>query len=103
MLVKQKVALKNANRSYSFEVVQLNLISQTFNKTIFYLENKIAAIDKELDILLDTDNFLKQNFHKLISIVGFGKLLSLHFLVITNNCQNLNYKKLSAFLGICPY
>ncbi|MDR0676851.1 MAG: hypothetical protein LBF97_07440, partial [Elusimicrobiota bacterium] len=50
LLVKQKAALKNANRSYSFEVVHVKLISQTFNKTIFYLENKIAAIDKELDI-----------------------------------------------------
>lgn len=103
LLVKQKTALKLAQKSYSFEVVQVELIYKTYEKSIKYLEERINIIDEELDKFIDKDQTLKKNFKKLDSIIGFGKLLSLYFIVITNNCQNINYKKLSAFLGMCPY
>jgi transposase len=103
LLVKQKTALKLAKKSYNFEVVQVELIYKTYEKSIKYLEEQISIIDEELDKFIDKDQTLRKNFKKLDSISGFGKLLSLYFIVVTNNCQNINYKKLSAFLGLCPY
>lgn len=103
LLVKQKTALKNAKTSYSFEIVQVELIYKTYEIGIKNLEEQIKLIENELAKFIDKDKTLKKNFHKLCSITGFGEIVSMHFLVTTNNAENLNYKQISALLGICPY
>lgn len=104
LLVKQKTALKNANKSYSFHAVQVKLIIQTFEKNIQNLEKQIKTIDQEIQNLINQDPTLKNDSQKLNSITGFGNLLSTHFLLlIKSSDKELNYKSLAAYIGICPY
>lgn len=104
LLVRQKTSLKNAKTSYSYEHLQVKLVNKTYEQAIDNLEKQIKIIEKELDDYINKDNNLKKNFDKLNSIKGFGQIISLHMLVLTNNAEiNMNYKKLSALIGICPY
>ena len=104
LFVKQKTSIKNAKTSYNYNVVQVNLIQKSYDISINNLEKQIDIIDKELQKYIDQNPKLKKDSKKLTSITGFGNLLSLHLLVIIkDSSKELNYKKLSAFIGICPY
>ncbi len=104
LLVKQRTALKNAKSSYSHRAIQVHLIKKTYVDSINNLDQQIKDIDKELDRYINKAPDLKKAADTIKSITGFGTLISLYLLVIINSFDtNLNYKKLSAYIGICPY
>jgi transposase len=104
LFVKHRTAQKNALSAYKRKVVQNELIREEYEKSIQGLNQTIKNLENEIE------SILKQNEHwiaviKIIKTVkGVDKLLPYNMFVISNAfSMKLDYKKLAAYLRICPY
>lgn len=105
-LVQQRTALTNTLTTLKKKVVQTPLANSIYEKNIERLTQQIKRIEKELKKLIDKDPDFKNLVKYLDSIPGVGLLLAANFLVATNGFKNkmaLNHRKMSAYIGICPY
>lgn len=104
--VKQKTANTNALKALQRKAIQTPLANRLYQDTINRLHKQIIQIEKEIRKLIDKDPYFKNTINKLEAIPGVGLLLTTNFMTITNGFTTemaTNYKKASAFLGICPY
>lgn len=102
--IEQKTANSNALKTVKRKVVQTPLANRLYLTNIKRLVEQIATIEEEICQLIDKDQDFKNTVQLLMSIPGIGLLFSANFLVITDGFQqNLEYKKLAALIGICPY
>lgn len=101
---KQSVALQNAMGAYKKHVVQVNLITDAHSHVLIELKKQIAEIDKELDRLIRKNPTISQMNNLLISLPGYGLLLSSSLIAMTGAFREItSYRTLAAFIGICPY
>jgi transposase len=101
---KQKVALKNAMHTYSWQMVQVVLIKKAHQETLAQIEKQILRIDKALSKMMKQDPAISQKAKNIKSIPGCGMLLAANLIAITDNFKQIgNHKKLAAFIGIVPY
>jgi transposase len=104
LFTKQLVANKNALKALEHKYVQMSLANNSHKKMIQHLDENIKFIDQQIKQLVDQDPTLKQNTQLIKSIPGAGMLLAANILVLTHGfTQTLSYKKLAAYIGICPY
>jgi transposase len=95
--VRSLYAIKRKN-------VQNKLSVSTFEELISDLKQRIKSIDKEIKRLINSEIDLKNLLSLLISIPGVGMLLVANLMVVTKGFkENVDAKKLSSYLGICPY
>ena len=105
-LVGQRTALSNTLKALRKKVVQTPLANDIYQKNIERFSTQIKKIEKELIKLIDKHPDLKNTVKFLDSIPGVGLLLAANFLVATNGFKNdmaFQYRKASAYIGICPY
>ena len=101
---KQSVAIVNAMEVYTKQIVKVPLIINAHHQTLKELKKHIAEIDKELGKLVRQNPTISQMSNQLKSIPGVGLLLASNLIVITGSFNDIsNYRRLAAFLGICPY
>jgi transposase len=101
---KQSVALQNAMSAYKKHVVQVNLITNAHTHILKELKKQIAEIDKELEQLIRKNPGISNMKNQLMSLPGFGLLLSSTLIAMTSAFREItSYKTLAAFIGICPY
>ena len=100
----QKTAHINALKALQRKVVRTQLAEKLHEDTIARLKVDIAAIEREIERLIDQDPTYRQWVGLMMSIPGVGLLLASHLLVACQaSPQPFNPKALSAFIGICPY
>jgi transposase len=105
-LVGQKTALSNTLKALQKKVVQIPLANQIYKKNIERFSIQIKKIEKELEKLIGKHPDFKNTVKALSSIPGVSLLLSANFLVATDGFKNnlaFQYRKASAYVGICPY
>jgi transposase len=105
-LVGQKTALSNTLKVLRKKVVQTPLANDIYKKNVERFSTQIKKIEKELEKLVDKHPDFKNTVKFLDSIPGVGLLLAANFLVATEGFDNeiaFQYRKASAFIGICPY
>jgi len=101
---KQSVALQNSMSTYKRHVVQVNLITNAHTHVLKELKKQIAEIDKELEKLIRKNPTISNMNNQLISLPGFGLLLSSSLIAMTDAFNKItSYKTLAAYIGICPY
>jgi len=101
---KQSVALQNSMSAYKKHVVQVNLITNAHTHILKELKKQIAEIDKELEQLIRKNPTISNIKNQLMSLPGFGLLLSSSLIAMTSAFSEItSYKTLAAFIGICPY
>jgi transposase len=103
--IKEKTSNTNALKALMRKKVQTPLANKLHTQTIERLSKNIIRIEKELQKLIDSNDFYKETVKNLSATPGIALLLSANFLVMTNGFQNemaTNPKKASANLGICP-
>lgn len=101
---KQSVALQNAMGAYKKHVVQVTLITTAHSHILKELKKQIAEIDKELEQLVRKSPTISNMKNQLMSLPGYGLLLSSSLIAMTGAfCEITSYKTLAAFIGICPY
>lgn len=102
--VKQSTALQNSLGAYQRHVVQVALITDAHAHLLKELKKQIAEIDKELEQLIRQNPGISNMKNQLMSLPGFGLLLSSSLIAMTNSFRDIaSYKTLAAFIGICPY
>jgi len=101
---KQSVAIQNAMGAYKRHLVQVSLITTSHSHILKELKKQIAEIDKELEQLVRKNPTISNMKNQLISLPGYGLLLSSSLIAITSAFSEItSYKTLAAFIGICPY
>jgi len=102
--VKQSTALQNSLGAYQRHVVQVALITDAHAHLLKELKKQIAEIDKELEQLIRQNPGISNMKNQLMSLPGFGLLLSSGLIAMTNSFRDIPcYRTLAAFIGICPY
>ncbi len=105
-LVEQRTASSNTLKALRKKIVQTPLANNIYQKNIERLSKQIKKIEKELEKLIDKHPDFKRTVKFLDSIPGVGMLLAANFLVATDGFENdlaFQYRKASAYIGICPY
>ena len=102
--VQQKTADMNSLNALRRKVVQTPLANQFYQTNIQNLSRQIKDIEKEIQKLIDQDSDFKNTVSLLKTIPGVAMLLAANLLVVTHGfTQELYYKRLAAYIGICPY
>lgn len=105
-LVEQKTAQSNALKALQKKVVRTPLANDIHKKNIQRFSEQIKKIEKELEKLIKKHPDFTNTIKVLDSIPGVALLLASNFLVATEGFQNdlaFQYRKASAYIGICPY
>jgi transposase len=101
---KQSVALQNSMGAYKKHVVQVDLITAAHSRILKEVKTQIAEIDKELEQLVRKNPTIFNMKNQLMSLPGYGLLLSSSLIAMTGAFRDItSYKTLAAFIGICPY
>jgi len=102
--VQQRTADMNNLHALRRKVVQTPLANKFYQNTIQHLSKQIKQIEKEIQKLIDQDSNFKKTVSLLKTIPGVAMLLAANLLVVTNGfTRELYYKKLAAYIGVCPY
>lgn len=74
------------------------------NKIIKQLDSQLKAVEKELDLMIQEDECIYENFQYITSVQGVGKVLACYLILKTNNFTLLNDpKKLACYAGVVPF
>lgn len=105
LITKEATALKNSLTSLKRKKNPFETVLQALEEMIDELENQKKHLEKTLEKLIKEGSpELQQHVSNLKSIPGVSLLMSCYFLVETGGFQkNLEYKKFSSYLGICPF
>lgn len=103
--VRQKTAHMNSLKSIQRKVVKTPLAEALHEQNIQRIKKDIKLIEDEIRRLIDQDPGLGQMISLLMSITSVGLLLAANTMLIMQTAPETihNYKKMSSYLGICPY
>lgn len=105
-LVSQNTSFKNTLKVLEKKVVQTPVANKIYKNNVKRLSSQIKKIDDEINKLIEQHPTYKKVGKIINSCPGFSLLFVANFLVVTNGFENeiaTNYRKASAFIGICPY
>jgi transposase len=104
-LVKHKTAHLNQKHALARKVVWSPLAITVTDESIEQIEKQIKQIEREIQNLVDQDPKYGHMVRLLKSIPGVGLLMAANIILIIESIPDepLDYKKLAAFIGICPY
>ena len=104
LFVKHRTAQKNALLAYKRKVVQNELIRKEYEKSIQGLNQTIKNLENEIESILKQNEYWLAVIKTIKTVKGVDKLLPYNMFVISNAfSMKLEYKKLAAYLRICPY
>lgn len=100
---KSLVLHKNARRILHGEVRHVPFAASVTDELIGVLQQKLDAIDAEIERVIAQDSSLHEMVRKLDLIPGVGMLLATYCLSLTNGfTQPVDYRSKAAYLGIAP-
>lgn len=105
-LVKNKAALATAIKEYqqSCGLKKTDLIISSQLSIIKALDRQICRLEKEIELLANQDEPIKNNYELLQSIKGVGKILALTTIIKTQNFTRFgNARKFACFCGTAPF
>lgn len=104
-LVRHRAALINALKEYKYiGIAEKDLIIQTQRQLIKNFDKQIKKLMSEIEMVINQQPALKQNFRLLQSIKGIGKVLALTVIIKTHNFTRfLNARKFACFCGTAPF
>lgn len=104
-LVRHRAALINSVKEYRhIGIPEKDIIMQTQLQLIKNFENQIEKLMAQIEIIIEKQKPLNQNFHLLQSIKGVGKILALTAIIKTHNFTRfVNARKFACFCGTAPF
>lgn len=73
-------------------------------KTLKHLENQLKLIDKEISILIRSDEELKSQQELLKTIPGVGEVVSVYLLLTTRGFRRFKtWRKFACYSGVAPF
>lgn len=104
--MKLRTALLQQNKNYAnLKSIGLDKKLIKMNKDeIALLSHHIAFLEKEMDLVIQSDEELSQKSALMQSIPGVGKVLTLMFLAKTENFRNIiTARKMACYSGVVPF
>lgn len=80
-----------------------SFILRSIKRMIKILEKEIAAVDHEINQIVDSDPALKSRSELIQSVRGVGKITAWTLLAYLSEIQHLNRNRLVALAGIAPF
>ena len=105
-LVKYRAGfLKDKSENKIFLNAKENkLLFEIVDKSIIELNKKIDKIEKEIDIIVESDTLISKQFYLITSIKGVGKQTALFVIAYTNCFSNFeNWIKFASYYGTAPF
>jgi len=105
-LVKYRAGfLKDKSENKIFLNAKENkLLFEIVDKSIIELNKKIDKIEKEIDIIVESDTLISKQFYLITSIKGVGKQTALFVIAYTNCFSNFdNWRKFASYCGTAPF
>ncbi len=105
-LVKQRAGYEASLKDQS------DFIKSSENKLLFSIPRKlikelnlqIESIEKEIDLVLEENPEIKNNYRLITSITGVGRQTALQLIVVTNNFLSFDDpRKLASYAGVAPF
>jgi len=104
LYVKQRTAQKNAYEAYKRKVIQDDVIIRSFKELIQKLNESINALENKIESIISQNKQWLASVKDIRTMCGVKTLLPYHIFVLSNGfSMKLEYKKLAAYLRICPY
>jgi transposase len=104
-LVRHRAALINALKEYRhIGIAEKDLIIQTQQQLIKNFDKQVQKLMSEIEMIINQQPALRQNFLLLQSIKGVGKVLALTVIIKTHNFTRfINARKFACFCGTAPF
>jgi transposase len=104
-LVKHRASLTCAIKEYRhIGIPEKDIVMQTQLQLIKNFDRQIEKLMTEIEIIIEKDESLQQNFKLLQSITGVGKVVTLAIIVKTHNFTRFaNARKFACFCGTAPF
>jgi transposase len=103
--VRHRAALINALKEYRYiGIAEKDLIIQTQQQLIKNFDKQIQKLMAQVEMIINQQPALNQNFLLLQSIKGVGKILALTVIIKTHNFTRfINARKFACFCGTAPF
>jgi transposase len=105
-LVKHTVSLKNL-RTGMLQLVADRTSDPSvliLDKTIGELELQTRTIEREMEVLIKSEDTLKTNYKLSKTVKGVGKILAIQMLIHTHNYTRfMSWRQFSSYCGLVPY
>jgi transposase len=104
-LVKQRAGLVCAIKEYRcIGISEKDLILKSQLQMVKEFEKQVEKLDQEIQLIIDKNESLKQNFNLLQSIKGVGKVVATAAIIKTNNFSRFtNARKFACYCGTAPF
>lgn len=90
---------KNANQKKMYQ-----LLYQSSKTSIIALEKNIKEVNKQIDVLIQSDQKLAQQVNLISSIPSVGRQTATEIIIATNEFQDISEgKKLACYAGVAPF
>lgn len=90
-------------REYIEDSIQ-KVILRSCQHSINALAKDITKAEKEIQLLIEKDSQLKEQFQLAVSVPGIGKITALNIIVSTGEFQRISEtKKFACYAGIAPF
>ena len=105
-LVKMKVQIETPvleTQEYIEESIRTAIVKSCQN-TIRALLKDIEKVEKEIQLVIQQDSQLKEQFQFAVSVPGVGKITALNVIISTGEFQRITeVKKFACYAGIAPF
>ena len=86
------------------QVSKSDLIYKLQRTVMTTLNSQIQKVEKEIEVLIETDPELKKNFDLIRTIKGVGKIVAARMLAVTSNFKKFrNARKFNCYAGLAPF
>jgi len=105
-LVRQRAGFKASYKEQKRVLVEKDnkTIFCVQEKTIKYLTKQIQAIEKEMELLIKSDDKLSEQFKLITSIKGVGEQTSLYIIAYTHGFTKFDtWRKFASYCGTAPF
>lgn len=103
-LVKQRRML-NTNKTNKQGAISSSVFGQKLlDKSILELKENISQIEKEMLLIISSNQQLNKTYQLITSVTGIGPIIAISLIMISENFTKLDTaRKAAAFVGVCPY
>ena len=112
-LITSRTRLKtqlSANKTYLKELKSINdkatqkIMEKVYKMAITGLEKSVDEIEKQIALIIKSDESINNNYKLLLSVPGIGPVTATYILCCTNNfAGKISGKQLACYAGVAPF
>jgi transposase len=104
MKARKQLATANSEQKKFIDKEIMHSLNVYTNRTTSVIDKQVKAIEKEILLLIQEDEKLKQLYGIITSVSGIGLVIATHLLVTTNEFISINDpKKYACYCGVVPF